>query len=157
VPARPSAARDHAITLTGDGRGGIDTDSVNVTVQDTTPPTITLALSPSVLWPPNHQLVPVVATVNVHDSCDADPPSVELVSIVSNESANGRGDGSTSADVLDADIGADDRDFKLRAERSGLGLGRVYTVTYRSTDLAATGPAAPWFWSRTTGDGDSNC
>jgi len=60
---------------------------------------------------------------------------VRLVSIVSNEPEDGLGDGSTSPDVQGAEFGTDDRTFQLRAERSGPGNGRVYTVTYEALDL----------------------
>jgi len=78
-------------------------------------------------------------------SIDLDPnPKIELVSIVSNEPDDGLGDGDTPNDIQDAAIGTDDRSFLLRAERSGEGSGRVYTVTYRATDSAgnATNVAA---------------
>lgn len=56
-----------------------------------------------------------------------------LVSIRSNEPDNGLGDGDTPNDIQGADYGSDDRQFQLRAERSGKGTGRVYTVTYAVT------------------------
>jgi hypothetical protein len=119
---------EHAITLAvSDGKGGTDTDSVTITVNDTTPPGMTLALSPSVLWPPNHKPVSVVADIQVHDTCDAEPPSVELLSVVSSDGANG---------IVNADIGTDDRELELRAERPGGASQRTYTATYRATDLA---------------------
>ncbi|MFL6291924.1 MAG: choice-of-anchor X domain-containing protein, partial [Thermoanaerobaculia bacterium] len=102
---------------------------------DHTPPALTVNLSPTVLWPPNHQLQQVNATISVTD--DQDPhPAVTLVSIVSSEPDNGLGDGDTPNDVQQADFGTDDRQFLLRAERSGTGPGRVYTVTYEARDAA---------------------
>jgi FG-GAP repeat len=121
-------------TLTvADGKGELDSDTVTVTVQDTTAPSLSVSLSPSVLWPPNHKLAPVAAQVTVTDACDP-APQVVLVSITSNESDNGLGDGETVDDVQDASLGTDDRAFQLRAERGGTGFDRVYTVTYRATD-----------------------
>lgn len=126
----------HTIELTvDDGNGGTDTDEVIITVGDTTPPTLTVTLSPNSLWPPNHQLVDIQATVTVSDACDAKPTLV-LTSIVSNEPDNGLGDGDTPNDIQDADFGTADVTFKLRAERSGTGNGRVYTVTYTATDAS---------------------
>jgi hypothetical protein len=126
----------HAVLLTvSDGKGGTDTDEVTITVRDTTAPSLSVALTPSVLWPANHRLVDIVASIQVSDGCDSDP-LVELVSITSSEPAEMRGAGSTDPDVLGAETGTDDRQFNLRAERSGRGIGRTYTVTYRATDAS---------------------
>jgi hypothetical protein len=102
---------------------------------DVTPPRLTVVLSPTTLWPPNHELVPITATITVSDDFDPNP-KVELVSIVSNEPDGGLGDGDTSNDIQGAAFGTDDRSFLLRAERSGNGSGRIYTVTYRATDAS---------------------
>lgn len=106
-----------------------------VTIQDTTPPTLTVSLSPAVLWPPNHKLVPIVATIVATDVCDG-APTVRLLSITSNEPDNGLGDGDTTGDIQGAAFGTDDRQFLLRAERSGRGTGRIYTVTYEARDAS---------------------
>jgi pimeloyl-ACP methyl ester carboxylesterase len=104
-------------------------------VLDHTPPTLSITLSPTVLWPPNHQLQEVAATITVTD--DKDPhPTVTLVSIISSEPDNGLGDGDKADDIQQADFGTDDRQFLLRAERSGTGPGRVYTITYEARDAA---------------------
>jgi len=126
----------HSFTLTvNDGKGGASSESVLVTVQDTTPPSPALALSPNVFWPPDHRLVGVTATIQVTDICDASP-TVELASITSNEPDNGLGDGDTASDIQGASFGTDDRSFFLRAERSGPGTGRIYTVRYRVRDAS---------------------
>jgi endo-1,4-beta-xylanase len=67
--------------------------------------------------------------------CDQNP-AIRLVSIASNESASAPGSGSTSPDVQGAAFGTDDRQFQLRAERSGQGSGRIYTITYEATDAS---------------------
>lgn len=110
-------------------------DTTVVTVGDANPPMILGLADPDLLWPPNHRLHDIHVDLLVFDVCD-DEPFVELLSISSNESDNGRGDGNTSGDIQGADVGTDDRDFALRAERSGPGSGRVYTAVYRATDLA---------------------
>jgi triacylglycerol esterase/lipase EstA (alpha/beta hydrolase family) len=104
-------------------------------VRDNTPPVLQLSADPSQLWPPNHRMVPVKVNVDVKD--DQDPqPVVTLVAVQSNEADDGLGDGDTANDIQDAAIGADDRDLSLRAERSGTGTGRVYTLTYQARDAA---------------------
>ncbi len=104
-------------------------------VLDQAPPQLAVTLSPTALWPPNHRLVEIVATISVED--DQDPhPVVRLVSITSSEPDNGLGDGDTANDIQGADLGTDDRQFFLRAERSGAGTGRTYTVTYEASDAA---------------------
>ena len=126
----------HLITLTvDDGNGNTDTDTVEVTVADFAPPSMRVSLSPRNLWPPNHQLANIVASIQTSDTCDANP-QVTLLSIVSNEADNGLGDGDTAADIQGAVFGTDDREFLLRAERAGNGSGRVYTVTYGATDAS---------------------
>jgi hypothetical protein len=134
----------HAFTLTvSDGFGGTGADTVTADVVDTTAPTVTVALTPGRLWPPNHRLVPVSATVTAADTC-AGALAAVLASVTSSEPDNGLGDGDTTGDVAGAALGTPDRVFSLRAERAGSGPGRTYTVTYRATDPSgntATGSA----------------
>ena len=71
--------------------------------------------------------------VNVTAVVVCDPsPQITFVSITSNEPDNGIGDGNTTNDI----VIIDDFTFKLRAERSGTGSGRIYTVTYKATDAS---------------------
>jgi hypothetical protein len=95
--------------------------------EDTTPPILAISLSPDTLWPPNGKLMPVTATITVKD--DYDPqPEIILESITANETA-------TASDAPDAQPGTDDRQFQLKAKRSGDNpAGRIYTVTYSATD-----------------------
>ena len=133
-PTIPLGTHDINLTV-ADGKGGTANDTVNVTVRDTTPPTLSVALTPNRLWPPNHKMVAVTTNVQASDTCDPNP-TVTLVSITSNEPDNGLGDGDTPNDIQNAAFGTDDRSFALRAERSGKGTGRIYTVTYQAKDRA---------------------
>jgi len=100
-----------------------------ISVVDTTPPEFALAVSPTVLWPANHKMVLITPSWTVSDKCDA-TPEVSLVSILVNEAGDTKGAGNTSDDIQ---IG-DDGSIYLRAERSGAGKDRVYTITYRAVD-----------------------
>lgn len=121
----------HAFTLTvDDGRGGIDTDEMIVTVVDTTPPAISgTTASPSTLWPPNHQMIEVLVTVDASDLCAAGA-TCAITDVVSNEPDNGPGDGNVTNDV----VITGELTVQLRAERSGQGNGRTYTVHIKCVD-----------------------
>ncbi|HEV8198641.1 MAG TPA: hypothetical protein VGS03_01315 [Candidatus Polarisedimenticolia bacterium] len=133
----------HVIGLQVTDSAGLgDVAEQTVTVQDTTPPTLTLTLSPTILSPPNHQLVRVQAVWQAVDVCDPDA-TVKLVSATSSEpdDAPGAGDGTTTGDIEDAAIGTPDVSVLLRAERAAAGTGRVYTLEYTATD-ASGNPAS---------------
>ena len=121
------------VTLTVSDGELSDSDTMNAGVVDTTDPEINISLDPSILWPPNHKMRDISATVNVTDTCDANPTFV-LTSITSNEPDNGKGDGNTTGDIAGAAVGTADTEFQLRSERSGKGNGRVYTTTYTASD-----------------------
>ena len=110
-------------------------DTALVTITDTLPPTLSVAPDPDLLWPPNHKLQDVHVDVLAFDACDASP-TVALVDLFSSEPDDGTGDGNTAGDIQDAELGTDDVDFALRAERSGPGDGRTYTAVYQVTDHA---------------------
>jgi len=122
----------HIVTLNAtDMAGNIGSDSVTVKVIDTTPPQINAIVTPGVLWPPNHKYVEVKINVTASDICDPSP-NITFVSVTSNEPDNGLGDGNTVNDI----IIIDNFTFMLRAERSGKGSGRIYTITYKATDVS---------------------
>jgi predicted extracellular nuclease len=113
-----------------------DHDPVLVGICETTPPVVDVTVSPDSLWPPNHKYVTVEATVIV---TDADPnATVTLLSVTSNEADDGLGDGDTPNDI----VIVDDYTFNLRAERSGTGDGRIYTITYQATDACGNSTQA---------------
>lgn len=122
-----------AVTLTATESADTATDTVLVTVEDETPPVAHARAVPSTLWPPNHKLVEVQVRVHLRDACTPHP-TVELYSAESSEPDEGTGDGNTTGDIQGTSFGTDDRNVLLRAERSGNGPGRTYTLTYRVID-----------------------
>jgi hypothetical protein len=138
----------HTITLVvTDSYGETDSDEIVITVQDNTPPQISLSVSPDMLWPPNHKMVLITPTIIATDNCDYSP-DFELSSITTNENEEAStydpvfdstvGDGQTSYDIqIDGD-----GSIYLRAERSGTGSGRIYTITYASTDESGNSQTA---------------
>jgi len=102
-----------------------------------------LLVKPDVLWPPNHEMVDVVMVAIAYDLLGDRLPL--QVTISSNEPQSGTGSGDKAPDwtepVIDQDSGT--ILFKLRAERSGRGEGRVYTINVTSTDsMGRTGLAS---------------
>jgi hypothetical protein len=127
----------HSIALrVTDRQGETDTDAIVMDVVDTVPPTLSAELTPAMLWPPDHRMVPIRASVAAADACG--DVVVVLSSVTSSEAddASGVGDERTVGDIGDAEPGTPDLDLELRAERDGAGPGRVYTVVYVATDEA---------------------
>ena len=132
----PDTANPNQDDSDGNGIG----DVCESTGGDTTPPVIALSVSPTVLWPPNHKMVTISVTIAVTD--DLDPAPVwQIESITMNEGDLSNtfdtqydltaGDGQTTGDIQ-----VDNGVIQLRAERSGKGDGRVYTITYCAYDSA---------------------
>jgi hypothetical protein len=105
-------------------------------VRDVEAPILVLGALPSILWPPNHQMVDAHASWTASDNCPG--AQVHLDSVTSSEpdDAPGSGDGNTSEDIQGASPGTDDPDVSLRAERDGGGAGRTYNLAYSASDAA---------------------
>ncbi|HXC70501.1 MAG TPA: Calx-beta domain-containing protein, partial [Pyrinomonadaceae bacterium] len=123
---------------TGYGVGAPSSATGTITdVPDTTPPTITLIPGVNMtLWPPDHTYRSISVTdfvASASDNCDAsvDINDVYITKITSDEAENGAGDGNTLNDIV---IAADCKTAQLRSERSVLGDGRVYTITFKVVD-----------------------
>jgi len=124
----------HTFTLTVTNTEGLTaTAATHVTVRDTMAPTLSVSVSPNDLWPPNHKLVQINATVVATDTCDANP-KVQLVSITSSDPL--AGDDAQAVGGGQVPFGTDVRSFMLKAERSSSQSDRVYTVTYAATDAS---------------------
>ena len=114
-----------------DGKGGADSDTVQVTVEDTTPPVIaSAAADPDVLWPPNHKMVSVELSVDAADACAAEP-ICGATGVTSSEPVTGGGDGTAPDWLITGPLSVD-----LRAERTGGGDGRVYSIEVECSDAA---------------------
>jgi uncharacterized repeat protein (TIGR01451 family) len=134
----------YTITYTATDGSRSRTATRTVVVGDTIAPVITLKTTPITLWPPNHkyQTVNVTALVqSVNDSCGGSlsVSSVIIKKVTSDEAENDDGDGNTANDMV---IASDCKSVQLRAERSGDGNGRVYSITLAVKDASGnTGTA----------------
>ncbi|MDT8452782.1 MAG: hypothetical protein RQ936_08575 [Gammaproteobacteria bacterium] len=97
---------------------------------DTVPPSLSVELSPSLIWPPNKKMTRVDATISVHDNEDSNP-------IVILDSIKCADCDDIDSNVQSADYGTDDREFYVKAERLGKRKeGRVYEIKYTATDYS---------------------
>ncbi|MFT5196284.1 MAG: putative extracellular nuclease, partial [Candidatus Promineifilaceae bacterium] len=110
---------------------------IGLAVCDEIAPTLSVTVNPDALWPPNHKYVDVMATVIASDNFDQNP-TVTLLSVTSNEPDSGQGNGDKPNDI----VIVGDTHLKLRAERSGNGTGRIYTITYQVTDACGNSATA---------------
>jgi hypothetical protein len=100
-----------------------------IEIADKTPPTLSITLSPSKLWPPNGKMVPITAMITVTDNYDPQP-EINLVSITCNEPMD-------KDDIKAGKLFTDIRQFQLKAGREGGNkAGRIYTVTYIAIDAS---------------------
>jgi endo-1,4-beta-xylanase len=123
----------HTITYwSEDNAGNVEHKHTTTVKIDKTGPTLTISLDKTTLWPANHQMVPVTATIEATDT-ESGIDSVVLTSITSNETLQ-------TDDILNAKynepITSPTDSFELRAARLGTGNGRTYTITYTATDKA---------------------
>lgn len=121
-------------TCSATSAGGNTTVSKVIRI-DSAPPAMSCSASPSLIWPPNHKLVAVNASATVTDALSG-AGGFTLLSATSSEPDNGLGDGDTAGDIQGWTSGTSDLSGFFRAERSGNGSGRTYTLTYRGADAA---------------------
>ena len=101
------------------------------TVVNDVAPTVALSVTPGVIRVPNHEMVTITPTVSATDNINP-AHRIEFVGVSVSEPADGQGDGKTARDVEVSTDGT----IRVRADRSGWGTGRPYTITYRATDAA---------------------
>jgi len=127
----------HTVKLqVSDGINPPVSDSITVTITDTTPPRLSPVASQTHLWPPDHRMVRVLIQTNVSDNSGL--PVMLSAFVSSNEPETGLGEWDIGPDwnvvAIDPVQGAIALD--LRSERSEQGSGRRYTVTITATDQA---------------------
>jgi hypothetical protein len=118
------------VTLTCSATNGAGlSSSQSVTIKiDQTPPSCSVSMTPTAIWPPNHKMVPVVASVTVNDDLSG-PAGFRLTGLSTNE-------GSSANEIAGFVVGAQSTNGQLLADRNGTGSGRVYTFTYQAQDQA---------------------
>ncbi|HLM57662.1 MAG TPA: alpha-amylase family glycosyl hydrolase [Pyrinomonadaceae bacterium] len=113
-----------------DNAGNVSGVATRVIKLDLTPPAVGgVTADPSVLSSPNHKMRDVTVGYNASDNFG---PATCTLGVASSEPVNGAGDGDTAPDW---EVIGPHR-LRLRAERSGGGAGRVYTVTVTCADAA---------------------
>jgi rhamnogalacturonan endolyase len=120
----------HPSFFLGDGMS--DPPEPDIEHADTGAPAFSrLAPSVVVIWPPNHRMVPVSIDAAAVDLLDPQP-TARIVRVSSNEPVDGDDDGNTSPDwEITGPL-----TVNLRAERSGTGAGRLYTIAVEARDAA---------------------
>jgi len=111
------------------------TASVIVYVIQDIPPRLSPEASTYLLWPPNHQMVPVTITANAY-AYDGTPVTL-AASVTDNEPHNPNAechmpDVDWTTPVINQSTGT--ITLNLRAERNDNGTGRDYTITITATD-----------------------
>ncbi|SPP99645.1 hypothetical protein NBG4_1020008 [Candidatus Sulfobium mesophilum] len=125
----------HTISLgVSDGVNPLQTSSVTVQVTDTSAPTLKPEANTYILWPPNHNMVNIAIAANASDNSGS--TVVLNATVTSNEPEEGLGEGDIGSDWTEPVINQATGmiTMQLRAERSGRGDGRIYTVTITATD-----------------------
>ncbi|MEO8763670.1 MAG: choice-of-anchor tandem repeat GloVer-containing protein [Ginsengibacter sp.] len=110
--------------------GKKDSCSFKIEVRDSRGPIITPVLPyPAILWPADHTMRNVSINYFAWDHCGT---ASCVLDVKSDEPVSGTGPGDKSPDW----VIVDNHHVKLRAERSGNGNGRVYTVTVTCSDAS---------------------
>lgn len=125
----------HILSLRVDDRVNSQVmNDITVEIIDTTAPTLAPVPNKTILWPPNHAMVDVTIEANASDNSGG---IVTLsATCVSNEPEDGLGDGDMTPDFTEPVIDQENGiiTLQLRAERSGSGDGRIYTIMFTATD-----------------------
>ncbi len=125
----------HIIALfVDDGINNPVSSEITVNIVDTGPPTLAPVSNKTILWPPNHQMENITIETNASDNSGIMPTLA--ASVYSNEPEEGLGDGDMKPDWTEPLIDQENGiiSLELRAERSGTGDGRIYTISITAAD-----------------------
>lgn len=130
-----------------DGVGNTTTCQQTISAADTAAPKVSLRAS-RVLYPASHAYVTLTLAdmATVRDACtpglSMTGPAAHIVSVSSDEpdDAPGLADGSTKQDV----VLVDEHTVMVRAERSQVGNGRVYVITFAVEDGSGNTTTESW-------------
>jgi hypothetical protein len=109
---------------------GYDVDGVKALHTDckpNQPPDCSKVSAGPNLWPPNHKFRKV--TLSGLTDPDGDAVTLTITGVTQDEPLNALGDGNFAPDAI-----LSGNDLQLRAERSGLGDGRVYRIAFTGSD-----------------------
>jgi probable HAF family extracellular repeat protein len=125
---------DYAVTVSvADAAGNVTDRQILLHVIDAIAPVISsVSASPSALYPPNHEMIPVTVSVSARDNCDA--PSSKILCVKCNETVQ-PGEIQITGDLT----------VSLAATRNGGGRGRIYTITIQSCDSSGNKTKASTF------------
>jgi hypothetical protein len=126
-PIAITASGEHTVTFFSANLFGTFEAVTTVSVRiDKDPPVMTCSATPSALWPPNHKMVSVAASVQAIDAVSG-PTPFRLTT-------TGLTEGNAAADIQGFVLGLPDTLGILRATRLGSGPGRDYSLVYQSSD-----------------------
>lgn len=121
---------EHTITLeVTDSINPAVSSAFSVAIIDDIAPTLNPVSNKTILWPPNHKMFDVILQANASDNSGFMPTLSASVS--SNEPIDDAA-GDWTQPVIDQATGT--ITLKLRADRSGRGSGRTYTIVITATD-----------------------
>ncbi|HEX4825823.1 MAG TPA: hypothetical protein VFV19_16090 [Candidatus Polarisedimenticolaceae bacterium] len=118
-----------------DNAGNTEAPQTLPVMVDKSAPQVTCSVNPSFLWPPNHRLVDVVASVSVIDALSG-PDNFVLDSVLGDEPDKSKNGVDIANDIQGFVLHTGDTTGKLRAECLGTGDGRTYKLIYHGLDHA---------------------
>lgn len=143
VPTAVLGLGMHLLTLVVEDEDNPPVEATTVVeVKDTTGPTLAPTASHRLLWPPNHQMVDVTVMANAWDASDGSLTYDVTIESSEPPEFDGSGNFEPDHDVVSIDPATGEIHVLLRAERSGQGDGRVYTILVTATDASGNASTA---------------